>query len=46
MKVLYRFLDGREQECFLPVTFPLTLMETLIDYSVGLYEVEILSVSR
>lgn len=46
MKVNYIFLDGREQECFLSADFPLSLIETLIDYSQGVVAVEILGVVK
>ncbi len=47
MRVLYIFGDGREQECTLPLTFPLGMISTLMDSrnNQGIIAIEILSVS-
>lgn len=44
MRVRYLFLDGREQNCFLSKDFPLALIDTLVDHSVGIHAIEILGV--
>ena len=44
MRVRYLFLDGREQECFLSKDFPLSMIDTLIDYSHGIHAIEIIGV--
>ena len=45
MRVNYVFMDGREQECFLPADFPLRLIDTLIgNREQGLVAIEVLAV--
>lgn len=46
MKVNYVFGDGREQECYLPLDFPLSMIPVLMDSrnNQGIVAIEILSV--
>lgn len=46
MRVNYVFADGREQECVLPLDFPLSMIEVLMDSrsNQGIIAIEILSV--
>lgn len=43
MKVNYVFIDGREQECFIPADLPLSYVESLITGSEqGLIAIEVI----
>lgn len=45
MRVKYVFADGREQECFLPSDFPLTMIGTLLhNHEQGIVAIEVLKV--